>query len=167
MYLVVLTSYILAPQRLLVYRLIPIIFWSQRLLRARLQHGEPIGLLVETSLASASPSPTTFVTHPEVAAPASNTEHSKRKGAFYLNYALLVVNSFGLQNAWERSQVDIGHFFTRCHAAATACATIIRDEIGPAGELRYCTDSNFVQCSYAVLSLLKVIPPIVIETSSH
>ena len=78
-------------------------------------------------------------------------------GVFYLNYALLVVNSFGLQNALEKSRVDIGHFFARCHAAATACATVVRDEMGPSGKLRYCTDSIFVQCSYAILSLLKAI----------
>ncbi|KAF8499925.1 hypothetical protein JB92DRAFT_2743342 [Gautieria morchelliformis] len=85
--------------------------------------------------------------------------HYKMMREFFVNYALLVVNSFGLQNALERSRVDIGHFFARCHAAATACATIVRDEIGPSGELRYCTDSAFVQCSYAVLSLLKFIHP--------
>ncbi|KAF8582334.1 hypothetical protein K439DRAFT_1413481 [Ramaria rubella] len=88
-----------------------------------------------------------------------NMSHYKVMGSFYLNYALLVVNSFGLQNALERSAVDIGHFFARCHAAATACATIVRDELGPSGRLPYCTDSNFVQCSYAVLSLLKFIRP--------
>lgn len=77
-------------------------------------------------------------------------------GQFYCNYALLVVNSFGLQNALERSPVDIGHFFARCHGAASTVAMLVRDEYGPSGELRYCTDSNFVQISYAIVSLLKV-----------
>ena len=66
------------------------------------------------------------------------------------------MNSFGLQDALEKSSVDIGHFFLRCHSAAVACATIVRDELGPRGFLRYSPDGHFVQCSYALLSLLKV-----------
>lgn len=77
-------------------------------------------------------------------------------GKFYFNYAMLIVNSFGLQNALERSAVDIGHFFARCHSSASACATLIRDELAPLGYLRYAPDSNFVMGSYAVLSLMKV-----------
>jgi hypothetical protein len=75
---------------------------------------------------------------------------------FYFDYAMLVLNSFGLQNALERSPVDIGHFFGRCHSSAMACATLIRDELGPSGFLKYSPDSHFVFTSYAVLSLLKV-----------
>ena len=75
---------------------------------------------------------------------------------FYLNYALLVLNSFGLQNALERAKLNIPHFFARCHTAATECATLIRDHLGPTGFLKYSPDSHFVQTSYAVLSLLKV-----------
>lgn len=75
---------------------------------------------------------------------------------FYYNYAMLVVNSFGLQNALERAPVNVGHFFTRCYSSAVACATTVKDELGPRGFLRYSPDSHFVQCSYAVLSLLKV-----------
>ena len=77
-------------------------------------------------------------------------------GKFYFNYAMLIVNSFGLQNALERSAVDIGHFFARCHSSASACALLIRDELAPLGYLRYAPDSNFVMGSYAVLSLMKV-----------
>ncbi|KAI0077103.1 hypothetical protein K474DRAFT_1621646 [Panus rudis PR-1116 ss-1] len=80
-------------------------------------------------------------------------------GKFYFNYAMLIVNSFGLQNALERSAVDIGHFFARCHSSAVACCTVLRDELGPSGYLRYAPDSNFVQGSYAVLSLLKLLRP--------
>ena len=75
---------------------------------------------------------------------------------FYFNYAMLIVNSFGLQNALERSAVDIGHFFARCHSSAVACAKVLRDEAGPLGYLRYSSDSTYVMASYAVLSLLKV-----------
>ena len=75
---------------------------------------------------------------------------------FYFHYAMLTINAFGLQNALERSAVDIGHFFSRCHSAAIKCATLVRDKLGPQGFLRYSPDGHFVQCSYAVLSLLKV-----------
>lgn len=75
---------------------------------------------------------------------------------FYLNYAYLVVNSFGLQNAMEHSRVDIGHFFSRCHSSATTCANIVRDCLAPKGYLTSSPDSHFVLFSYAVLTLLKV-----------
>ena len=78
---------------------------------------------------------------------------------FYFHYAMLIINAFGLQNALERSAVDIGHFFARCHSSAVSCASIFRDDLGPAGFLRYAPDSHFVMGSYAVLSLLKVRPP--------
>ena len=76
---------------------------------------------------------------------------------FYFNYSILVVNSFGLQNALERASLDIGHFFGRCYSSAMACAIIVRDEIGPR-YMRYSPDSHFVLSSYAVLTLLKVRP---------
>ena len=75
---------------------------------------------------------------------------------FYFNYAMLVLNSFGLQNAMEHAPLNIGHFFSRVHCSATACATIVRDQLGPNGFMKYSPDSHFVQTSYAVLSLLKV-----------
>ncbi|KAH7914020.1 fungal-specific transcription factor domain-containing protein [Hygrophoropsis aurantiaca] len=78
---------------------------------------------------------------------------------FYFHYYMLVINSFGLQNAMERSAVDIGHFFARCHTSATAVATMARDELAPRGYLKYSPDSHFVFISYAVLSLLKLIRP--------
>lgn len=80
-------------------------------------------------------------------------------GDFYFNYAMLVVNSFGLQNALERSTVDIGHFFSRCHSVAMKCAKLVLDELGPQGFLHYSPDGYFVQCSYVVLSLLKLTRP--------
>ncbi|EGO21211.1 hypothetical protein SERLADRAFT_373019 [Serpula lacrymans var. lacrymans S7.9] len=78
---------------------------------------------------------------------------------FYFHYYMLVINSFGLQNAMERSAVDIGHFFARCHTSATAVAVMARDELAPRGYLKYSPDSHFVFVSYAVLSLLKLIRP--------
>ncbi|KIO13589.1 hypothetical protein M404DRAFT_122870 [Pisolithus tinctorius Marx 270] len=78
---------------------------------------------------------------------------------FYFHYYMLVINSFGLQDAMEHSSVDIPHFFARVHSAATAVSAIARDELAPRGYLRYSPDSHFVFLSYAVLSLLKLIRP--------
>jgi hypothetical protein len=75
---------------------------------------------------------------------------------FYATYSMLVINSFGLQNAMERSLVDIPHFFARVHSSAKTCATIVKEELGPQDFLKYAPDSHFVFTSYAVLSLLKV-----------
>ncbi|KAG0695278.1 fungal-specific transcription factor domain-containing protein [Suillus ampliporus] len=84
--------------------------------------------------------------------------HSRTLMKFYFHYYMLVVNSFGLQNAMERSAVDIGHFFSRCYTSATAVAVVARDELAPI-LLKYSPDSHFVYISYAVLSLLKLIRP--------
>ena len=86
----------------------------------------------------------------------SHTPYRVSVAKFYYNYAILIVNSFGLQNAFERSPVDVAFFFGRVHTAATACCLAIRDELAPGGFLRYAPDSHFVLTSYAVLSLLKV-----------
>ncbi|KAH9931689.1 uncharacterized protein BXZ73DRAFT_90131 [Epithele typhae] len=83
----------------------------------------------------------------------------KAMAGFYFHYAMLTINAFGLQNALERSAVDIGHFFARCHSSAVSCATVMAEELGPSGWFRYAPDSHFVMGSYAVLSLLKLIRP--------
>jgi hypothetical protein len=75
---------------------------------------------------------------------------------FYFNYAMLVINSFGLQNAMDRATINLGHFFTKCHTHATKCAMYVKDELASRGYMRYSPDSHFVLSSYAVLSLLKV-----------
>lgn len=75
---------------------------------------------------------------------------------FYFHYYNLVIFSFGLQNAMERSPVDIPYFFGRVHSSATAVSIIARDELATRGYLKYSPDSHFVFLSYAVLSLLKV-----------
>ncbi|PCH37919.1 hypothetical protein WOLCODRAFT_22945 [Wolfiporia cocos MD-104 SS10] len=86
-------------------------------------------------------------------------KYSQLSCKFYFHYAMLTINSFGLQNALQRSPVDIGHFFARCHSSAVNCVTVVRDEFGPLGYLKYAPDSLFVQGSYAVLSLLKLLRP--------
>lgn len=83
-------------------------------------------------------------------------EYKRLIASFYFNYANLVINSFGLQDAFERTPVNIGHFFGRVHSSAMACALLVRDHLGPSGFMKYSPDSHFVQTSYAVLSLLKV-----------
>jgi hypothetical protein len=83
-------------------------------------------------------------------------EYKKTISQFYYNYAMLVLNSFGLQNALERAPLNLGHFFGRVHTSAHTCATLVRDSLGPTGFMKYSPDSHFVQTSYAVLSLLKV-----------
>ncbi|KAI0780530.1 fungal-specific transcription factor domain-containing protein [Trametes elegans] len=90
-------------------------------------------------------------------------EYRRLIANFYFHYAMLTINAFGLQNALERSAVDIGHFFARCHSSAVSCALLLRDEMGPHGYLKYAPDSHFVMGSYAVLSLLKVRPGILIR----
>jgi hypothetical protein len=75
---------------------------------------------------------------------------------FLASYAMLVINSFGLQNAMERSPIDIPHFFARVHSAAKTCAIVVKEELGPLDFMKYAPDSYFVFTSYAVLSLLKV-----------
>ncbi|KAG8913199.1 hypothetical protein FRC01_004679, partial [Tulasnella sp. 417] len=62
---------------------------------------------------------------------------------FYFHYANVVINSFGLQNALERSPVDIAHFFGRCHSAAMSCARIVKEDLAPKGYMRYSMDSHF------------------------
>ncbi|KAG9122257.1 hypothetical protein FRC07_001458 [Ceratobasidium sp. 392] len=86
-------------------------------------------------------------------------EYRSLIAVFYYHYAMLVVNSFGLQNAMEHSHVNVAHFFSRCHSSATACAVVVRDELAPRGYMRYSPDSHFVFTSYAVLTLLKLIRP--------
>jgi hypothetical protein len=75
---------------------------------------------------------------------------------FYNFYAELLINSFGLQDAMDRTPINLGHFFTRCHSTATAAAKVVVDELGPLGYMKYSPTSHFVQCAYAVLTLLKV-----------
>lgn len=86
---------------------------------------------------------------------------------FYFHYAMLVLNSFGLQDALDRTPINIGHFFARCHCSAMSCATLARDYLGPKGYLRYSPDSHCVMISYAVLTLLKVCDHPCPFTSDH
>ncbi|KAF9645083.1 hypothetical protein BDM02DRAFT_3190029 [Thelephora ganbajun] len=86
-------------------------------------------------------------------------EYVALNGKFFLHYGMLVINSFGLQDAIERNPVNIGNFFGRVHKSAVACISVMKDNWGPKGYLKYSPDSTFVQGSYAVLTLLKLLRP--------
>ena len=87
---------------------------------------------------------------------AHEDEYVALNGKFFLQYGMLVINSFGLQDAILRNTVNIGNFFGRVHGSAVACINVMKDNWGPKGYLKYSPDSIFVQGSYAVLTLLKV-----------
>lgn len=73
------------------------------------------------------------------------------------NYAVLILNSFGLQHAVDfptRSGLDKGLYFTKCLEAAKGIVAAARDGLRPV--LRYSPDTHFVIISYACVFLLKV-----------
>lgn len=78
---------------------------------------------------------------------------------FYYAYSSLVLYSFGLENALERSKLDISFFLTNVYEAATRVCNVVKDHFLPKGYLPYLPDTNFVMCSYALLSLLKLLKP--------
>lgn len=104
------------------------------------------------------------------------TERRSLTSLVFLADSLLMINSFGLQSALERSPIDLGHFFAKVFSAAMVSlnallsffallltslsfqtvVAVARDELGPTGRLRHAPDSTFVMLSYAILSLLKV-----------
>nr|XP_019043474.1 hypothetical protein I302_08052 [Kwoniella bestiolae CBS 10118]OCF22404.1 hypothetical protein I302_08052 [Kwoniella bestiolae CBS 10118] len=86
------------------------------------------------------------------------TEHDSR-AQFYFAYSSLVLYSFGLENALERAKMDISFFLTNVYEAATRVCTVVKEEFLPKGYLPYLPDTNFVMCSYALLSLLKLLKP--------
>ncbi|KAF9053126.1 fungal-specific transcription factor domain-containing protein [Panaeolus papilionaceus] len=129
-----------------------LLVWSTQWIDNRDYSGE----LALAANAAASPVPNPSMSS---TTPARTVEYKKMISRFYINYAMLVLNSFGLQNALEKAPMDIGHFFARVHSSAYECARIVRDELGPSGFMKYSPDSHFVQTSYALLSLLKLVRP--------
>ncbi|PKI83046.1 hypothetical protein MVES1_003096 [Malassezia vespertilionis] len=85
-----------------------------------------------------------------------------RQAPLRYNYAVLVLNSFGLQYALERpsdgASVDKPQYFVRCvHAAKEIIATV---KYGMREILRYAPDPTFVAVAYACVFLLKLIRPV-------
>ncbi|WFD42096.1 hypothetical protein MPSI1_000734 [Malassezia psittaci] len=84
-----------------------------------------------------------------------------RQAPLRYNYAILVLNSFGLQYALERpsdgASVDKPLYLVRCvHAAKEIIATV---KYGMREILRYAPDPTFVVVAYACVFLLKLIRP--------
>jgi hypothetical protein len=69
-----------------------------------------------------------------------------------LSDALLMMNSFGLQNALERAHIELGHFFARVAGAAMDVIKVARDVLAPSGRLTYAPDSTFTMCVFSGLS---------------
>ncbi|EIW71458.1 hypothetical protein TREMEDRAFT_67782 [Tremella mesenterica DSM 1558] len=88
----------------------------------------------------------------------SNVEYDSR-AQFYYAYSSLVLYSFGLENAVDRAKTDISFFLTNVYEAATRVCTVVKEEFLHKGYLPYLPDTNFVMCSYALLSLLKLLKP--------
>ncbi|WVQ74330.1 hypothetical protein IAR50_003929 [Cryptococcus sp. DSM 104548] len=87
------------------------------------------------------------------------TSEWSRRASFYFAYSSLVLYSFGLENALERAKMDISFFLTNVYEAATKVCMVVKEEFMPRGWLPYLPDTNFVMCSYALLSLLKLLKP--------
>ncbi|ORY34671.1 fungal-specific transcription factor domain-domain-containing protein [Naematelia encephala] len=81
------------------------------------------------------------------------------RAQFYFAYHSLVLYSFGLENALVRAKMDISFFLTNVYEAATRVCTVVKEDFLPKGFLGYLPDTNFVMCSYALLSLLKLLKP--------
>jgi len=84
-----------------------------------------------------------------------------RQAPLRYNYAVLVLNSFGLQYALERpsdgASADKPQYLVRCvHAAKEIIATV---KYGMREILRYAPDPTFVAVAYACVFLLKLIRP--------
>ncbi|KAL4401562.1 DNA-binding transcription factor [Malassezia pachydermatis] len=84
-----------------------------------------------------------------------------RQAPLRYNYAILVLNSFGLQYALERPSdgisADKPQYLVRCvHAAKEIIATV---KYGMREILRYAPDPTFVVVAYACVFLLKLIQP--------
>lgn len=84
-----------------------------------------------------------------------------RQAPLRYNYAILVLNSFGLQYALERPtdgvSADKPQYLVRCvHAAKEIIATV---KYGMREILRYAPDPTFVAVAYACVFLLKLIQP--------
>lgn len=84
-----------------------------------------------------------------------------RQAPLRYNYAVLVLNSFGLQYALERpsdfASADKPQYLARCvHAAKEIISTVM---YGMREILRYAPDPTFVTVAYACVFLLKLIQP--------
>lgn len=104
----------------------------------------------------------------ETSPPAENADlatrsmyYIARQAPLRYNYAVLVLNSFGLQYALERpsdfASADKPQYLARCVHAAKEIITTVK--YGMREILRYAPDPTFVTVAYACVFLLKLIQP--------
>ncbi|GAA5983553.1 hypothetical protein JCM5350_000273 [Sporobolomyces pararoseus] len=80
---------------------------------------------------------------------------------YYHAYYRLFLLSFAVQHALEdrAASIDLPRYCVLCYEAAERIISILRDHLGPSGNLRYAMDSTFVYASYAAVFLLKLVSP--------
>ncbi|KAH8976971.1 fungal-specific transcription factor domain-containing protein [Lactarius hatsudake] len=79
---------------------------------------------------------------------------------FHSNYAMLVMFSFGFQEAFQRGfQAGDEVFFTRSLDCAKAVVTVLVDSLVPTGYIRFAPDSYFVFAAFASAFMLKLLRP--------
>jgi len=79
---------------------------------------------------------------------------------FYMNYARLVMFSFGFQNAFQRGfEADDEVFFARSLESAKTVVTTLVDSLVPTGYIRFAPDGYFVFAAFASAFMLKLLRP--------
>ncbi|KAH9009311.1 fungal-specific transcription factor domain-containing protein [Lactarius hengduanensis] len=79
---------------------------------------------------------------------------------FYSNYAMLVMFSFGFQEAFLRGfQAGDEVFFTRSLECAKTVVTVLVDSLVPTGYIRFAPDGYFVFAAFASAFMLKLLRP--------
>ncbi|KAH9051379.1 fungal-specific transcription factor domain-containing protein [Lactarius deliciosus] len=79
---------------------------------------------------------------------------------FHSNYAMLVMFSFGFQEAFLRGfQAGDEVFFTRSLDCAKAVVTVLVDSLVPTGYIRFAPDGYFVFAAFASAFMLKLLRP--------
>ncbi|KAH9162835.1 fungal-specific transcription factor domain-containing protein [Lactarius sanguifluus] len=79
---------------------------------------------------------------------------------FYSNYAMLVMFSFGFQEAFLRGfQAGDEFFFSRSLDCAKTVVTVLVDTLVPTGYIRFAPDGYFVFAAFASAFMLKLLRP--------
>lgn len=89
------------------------------------------------------------------------THFISKQAPLRYNYAVLLLNSFGLQHAVDfptRSGLDKGIYFSKCFQAAKNMLLAAREGLLPV--LAYSPDTHYVLISYACVFLLKLTRPV-------
>ncbi|KAH9031018.1 fungal-specific transcription factor domain-containing protein [Lactarius pseudohatsudake] len=79
---------------------------------------------------------------------------------FHSNYAMLVMFSFGFQEAFQRGfQAGDEVFFSRSLECAKTVVTVLVDSLVPTGYIRFAPDGYFVFAAFASAFMLKLLRP--------